>query len=242
MKYNFGIAFANFANFLKTTALRLWLLSDSRSVGYRRQNRTSIRFLFLRVDVGEVGENCVILWWKNGIEMKKITFVLLTFALVAFLVSCRISNPCRGRGAISSQTRVNLFDFPELPESAKLYVYRRNNGFVRAIRSVEYERIRAHNRTTIIREDADRNQFQSEVIQFNFPQRFLKNRDYRIVINDTIFFDVSDLVFGAQAAGGIHRFCVTFGMKINGKPLCETYLPAFRINLPYSMGRIVHND
>ena len=187
---------------------------------------------------------------NQGCGVASLVYILFIAVIVGFIyfLFFREHNPCR-RQQLSTITRVVLYDFPELPESARLYIFRKNNGFVRAIDSVEYRRFRESNRFTIGRWDSEGEFYYGEVeiISFDFRRGFLRNRDYRIVINDTIFFDVSDMIFDVHRSGlwgkmGELRSCGTFGMKINGKPLCETYLPAFHINLPYSMGRIVHND
>ena len=175
--------------------------------------------------------------------MKFRAFALI-FIILAFLFSCNPYNVCRNKRSINLETQIWLFDFPEIPERVRLYVYSKNNDFARPIRGVN-QRYRGFIQYTVILENEE--YIRREVVRLHFSQRLLKNRDYRVVVDDTIFFDISNLVFDARVgsqwtAVGSVRSCVIFGMKVNGIPLEEHFLMSSRFHLPYSMGRIVHND
>ena len=161
---------------------------------------------------------------------------IVILGLTVFLCSCSY-NPCSKSRDISSQVHVRLYDFPEIPQKAKLYVYPKNNGFM----------------TPEIEEELKENPYidvghlGKEFIGFSFSHDFIKNRDYRIVINDTIFFDINDLVYDVlvdstrmSATGFFLSSCCIFGMKVNDKPLDEEFLFTNYFQLPYSMRKIVH--
>ena len=176
-------------------------------------------------------------------NMKTIKTIIILVAII-FVFSCS-SNPCRNKWSVSSSVRVYLVHFPDTPKNAELYVYSRNNGFKKP--RIRVENVNVHSVPLAAIGNIPHNE--GEVIVLDFSHNFLRllsNREYRVVVNDSIYFDISDLVFRQHVVytrmstfGFYPRSCATFEMKINGIPLNEDYLPAWAFNLPYSMRRIV---
>ena len=196
--------------------------------------------------------------------MKKITFIFIALVFFTFLVSCY------RHGAASWEIQVEVIDFPfEEYDNRHLwiavYVFRKGNDFVEPIAQPRLHPKRGGRRGNI----------------FDYPLR--KDRDYRVVVNNSVVFDITDLRFRATES---RRRWEIVSMKINGVllneedlinlrimqeleahrlwlevyvPLSEEelqqnlqqseenlrerppHLPHFLL-LPYSMGRIVHND
>ena len=189
--------------------------------------------------------------------MKKITFIFIALVLFAFLVSCNLQR-------VSSTIRVEVISFPfeeyknRRFSSVALYVFRKGNDFVEPIAQPRLHPKRAQGGRFLI---------------FDYPLQ--RNRDYRVVLNDSVVFDITDLHF--RATDNRRRWEVV-SMKVNGVLLSERdlqdltfahsimsfavvnnipfseedlrdedfrerwpYLPNYLI-MPYSMGRIVHND
>jgi len=191
--------------------------------------------------------------------MKTIKTIIILVVIV--LLFWYQSNLCNTR-VITEQIRVFLYDYPEIPEKVKLYVYRRGNKFIRPIMEVEnifnpkvdtflfpIKKIPKEHIQFSIPIDIDEYYKKKEYIWYTFSTSFLKNRDYRIVINDTIYYDISDLVFDVKVDSsrvsmfGVYlRNCVIFDMKVNGKKFDEEFhylLYSSSFSLPYSMRRVV---
>ena len=66
---------------------------------------------------------------NQGCGIASLLYILFIAVIVGFIyfLFFREHNPCR-RQQLSSITRVVLYDFPEIPESAKLYIFMRMTG------------------------------------------------------------------------------------------------------------------
>ena len=179
--------------------------------------------------------------------MKKIKTIIILVAII-FVSSCKI-NPCYKTRSITSQVRVYLYDYPEIPENVKMYVYSRRNRFISHRKEVNHIGNPIIDTTFIVIKNKPREYIKKEHILYWFSTPLLKNRNYRIVIDDTIYYDITNIVYDIRvdtsrmSTFGVYlRSCAIFEMNINGKTLDGEFrylLPLNSFQLPYSMRRVV---
>lgn len=148
--------------------------------------------------------------------------------VILFIATACRTNVCSG-DSICSSLMVILVDCPK-HEKVELYIYPKGFDFSTYEQTIEYKGdATVHGRETT----------------FTFMPEFLKSKDYRLVLDDTVYFDFDNMVFDVHVdslhwnMSGPTKGCKIFYMEVNGVPVDEKYLYRNYFEVPYSMHRVV---